>query len=537
MNITRTLKSLKYYAVGIGVAGLVAASAVVAGPAGADPIAKPNAPANLQAAYTNGNSYVTLSWNTPTEGNPPSYTYVVTAVPGAETCTTGSLSCEVTNLTPGTSYKFSVTAGNAAGTSAASASTTEVLITQVPGAVTNLSTQYTPGSTTLSVSWGVPSTGYPAPSSYQVTEEPSGSVISTSNTDYTYSDLTPGTTVTISVVAVNVAGKGTSSLTQPVTIGGPPGAVGSPTASYVSGTPGVTVSWSAPATGYPVPSKYVVTASPGGKTCVTTTTTCVVTGLSAGVTYDFSIVATNTYGSGPSATTNAIVAKSPPSAPGRPTFAALRAGVTSVRLSWAPSATCGSGCEYSVWTGSTKILTTTSTVLTVSGLKFDKGYTFKVTATNSDGTSEYSTVSKSAVAWRDSLGAGGTLSVGHWLWSSNHRVRLGVVSGHLEIRSGTRVLWSKGSGGTEFVFSGGGTALLKKGGAIRWSSGTREGSGIARVSDSGALLIYRGSVLVWSSRGGKVRPVTTTTVYQGGGGTTTTRPPTTTTTVPGVPIP
>ena len=78
----------------------------------------------------------------------------------------------------------------------------------------------------------------------------------------------------------------------------------------VAGVPGdgkVTVSWTAPADdgGSPV-LDYTATASPGGAACTTTSTSCVVSGLTNGTGYTFTVTARNAIG---------VSAPSAPSAP------------------------------------------------------------------------------------------------------------------------------------------------------------------------------------------------------------------------------
>jgi uncharacterized repeat protein (TIGR02543 family) len=91
----------------------------------------------------------------------------------------------------------------------------------------------------------------------------------------------------------------------------PPGpgsieAPGSPRSATASaGSEQATVSWLAPTSGGAI-SSYTVTSSPGGFTCTVAATTCDITGLSPGVTYTFSVRATNGGGSSSAATTGAI---------------------------------------------------------------------------------------------------------------------------------------------------------------------------------------------------------------------------------------
>jgi hypothetical protein len=61
----------------------------------------------------------TLRWLAPTStGGSPVTSYVVSAVPGTGACsTTGALTCQVTQLTNGTMYTFSVVAKTAVGSS------------------------------------------------------------------------------------------------------------------------------------------------------------------------------------------------------------------------------------------------------------------------------------------------------------------------------------------------------------------------------------------------------------------------------------
>ncbi|MDG2216634.1 MAG: S8 family serine peptidase [Acidimicrobiales bacterium] len=101
---------------------------------------------------------------------------------------------------------------------------------------------------------------------------------------------TAGTTYHIQVSGFAGA---TGNITLNIT--GPPGAPTNPETAY--GDSQVTVSWTAPADdgGKPI-TGYAVSASPNGATCVTASTSCVVSGLANGTEYTFTVVATNTKG-------------------------------------------------------------------------------------------------------------------------------------------------------------------------------------------------------------------------------------------------
>ena len=79
----------------------------------------------------------------------------------------------------------------------------------------------------------------------------------------------------------------------------------------VAGDASATVTWTAPADpgSFPV-TTYQVTASPGGKTCLTSTLTCTATGLTNGTTYTFTVMALNGAGwSAASTPSNAVIPK------------------------------------------------------------------------------------------------------------------------------------------------------------------------------------------------------------------------------------
>lgn len=81
----------------------------------------PSAPSNVAA--TAGNAQATVTWTAPPDNGSPLTGFVVTASPGGQTASAGpaATSALVTGLANGTTYTFTVTASNAAGTSPPSA--------------------------------------------------------------------------------------------------------------------------------------------------------------------------------------------------------------------------------------------------------------------------------------------------------------------------------------------------------------------------------------------------------------------------------
>jgi surface protein len=86
-----------------------------------------------------------------------------------------------------------------------------------------------------------------------------------------------------------------------------PGTPGTPVATVADGS--ISLSWTAPTAGGDT-AGYTVTSSPAGAVCVVVATTASCTGLTAGVTYSFTVSAVNASGTSPaSALSNAVVAR------------------------------------------------------------------------------------------------------------------------------------------------------------------------------------------------------------------------------------
>ncbi len=101
---------------GVGGWGEVGALSVPAPPSppGPTPTYPPGAPTSATAIA--GDTSAAVSWTAPADpGSYPISTYQVTATPGSRSCMTSTLTCEVSGLTNGTTYTFTVKALNGAG--------------------------------------------------------------------------------------------------------------------------------------------------------------------------------------------------------------------------------------------------------------------------------------------------------------------------------------------------------------------------------------------------------------------------------------
>jgi hypothetical protein len=268
----------------------------------------PGPPTNVLAS--SGNGLVTVSWTAPSDiGTSPIVSYTVTASPGGTSVATpaGTTMATVAGLMNGTTYTFSVAATNSSGTGPAAISNpaTPTATPMVPLAPTNVMAvaNVDHGAT---VSWtgsdnrGSPLMGY-AVSATQLT-----GTLATAGptaTTTTVTGLTPGSPYTFTVTATNGIGPSNASFpSNTITASTVPGA---PTA--VMANPnipgGASVSWTAPSSnGFSPITKYTVAASPGGQTASTadgSTTSAKVTGLTVGMQYTFTVVATNGIGDGP----------------------------------------------------------------------------------------------------------------------------------------------------------------------------------------------------------------------------------------------
>jgi hypothetical protein len=190
----------------------------------------PAAPANVTATAGNGSAVV--SWAAPANGGSPITSYTITpyiggaaqtpaVISGTPPQTTGN----ITGLTNGTAYTFTVTATNGVGTGPASAASSPVtpVAPTAPAAPTGVTA--TAGNASATVSWTAPANGGSPITMYTVTPYLAGVAQATTQvsgspplTSTTVSGLTNGSAYTFTVSATNAVGTGSpSAQSSPVT--------------------------------------------------------------------------------------------------------------------------------------------------------------------------------------------------------------------------------------------------------------------------------------------------------------------------------
>ena len=336
---------------GVGTGGASAASNAVV------PATVPGAPTIGTA--TAGNAQASVSFTPPASNGGSNITsYTVTATDsttpgnGGQTASGSSSPVVVTGLTNGDSYTFTVTATNGVGTGGASAASNAVVPVTVPGAPTSVTAIR--GNAQATVSFTPPaSTGGSNITSYKVTATDSttpsngGQTVSGSASPLVVTGLTNGESYTFKVTATNGVGTGVASSPSNAVV--PATVPGAPTiGAAIGGNAQASVSFTAPSSngGSPI-TLYTVTATDsttpgnGGETASASNTAnpVVVTGLTNGDTYTFTVTATNGVGTGAASSPSDPVV--PATVPDPPTIGTATAGNAQASVSFTPPASNG----------------------------------------------------------------------------------------------------------------------------------------------------------------------------------------------------
>ncbi|MDE0116035.1 MAG: fibronectin type III domain-containing protein [bacterium] len=342
----------------------------------ATPAARPRIPANVRAA-TSGRD-IQVTWTAPASGGSPITLYTVescsgdcgtwrtTSVGGNPPATTTTL----TGLASGTTYRVRVRATNAAGESGWSAIDTATTPTR-PGTPTNLQVAVG-GPDTLTATWTAPVspsgiTGYTVQRCNAAANQDGtwrcsggwGTAGTAATTSHTITGLNGSTAYLVRVQAFNAAGSSGWVTSASGATTDLPTVPETPTG--FTATPGnrqIRLSWTAPPARGARITRYTITCSGGStatercgnesdpgsvnyrryNTFTTSGTSYTISGLTNGVTYSLTVLATNSAGDGSTASASAV----PATRPGPPRNIAITesygTGTVNLSVSWeAPS--------------------------------------------------------------------------------------------------------------------------------------------------------------------------------------------------------
>lgn len=346
---------------------------------------RPSAPRGVTAAA--GNAQARVSWRPAMPNGAAITRYVVEG--GGKTHQVGAdqRSLEITGLTNGETYRFTVHAVNAKGAGPGRTSNPVVPTAEVPDPPARVTAREKPDGTVV-VDWPAANGQGRDIRRYVVTAVAAGAsapIGEVTNTRMVIKagELAYGNQYAFSVVAVNERGAGSkasplSNTVVPFTLPGRPESVDAATVGEQRGA--IAVSW-APAAdnGRPV-TKYVLRA--GERTIdVTDGTATTVTGLPDGAPVSVSVHAVNEAGDGPAGSATARTV-----APPRVTVTGTPTDHVSLTANLTVDAGGGNAtCALQVAGAGTA--QGPCTRLRVAGLKPSTAYTFTVTATNAAGTS------------------------------------------------------------------------------------------------------------------------------------------------------
>lgn len=326
----------------------------------------PAAPTSVAA--TAGIESATVSWTPGLNGGSAILDYTVTWTSGSQTCSASSSSCVITGLTGNTNYTFTVKARNSIGSSSSSVASNQITAQPktVPGSPTGVGG--VAGIEKVTVSWSAPvSNGGSAITDYIVSANPGvRTCATTGDLSCEVTGLTAGTSYTFTVIAKNAIGDSVpSSASTSITPLSPVVPDAPRNATAVAGILGATISWDAPLSdGGRTITEYTVTASPGGASCASASTSCSITGLSYLESYTFTVVAKNTVGDSlPSVATSPAVVPLTPTISGVSPSSGSANGGTTVVIS---GTNLSGATEVLFGTTAATIVSSTSTSVTVT---------------------------------------------------------------------------------------------------------------------------------------------------------------------------
>ena len=364
----------------------------------AAPAPVPGTPTFVSASPGNGSAQV--SWLAPS-GNGSALTgsvitpYLNGVAQAPQTFANAAASQKVTGLANGSTYTFKIAAKSAAGTGPQSNATNATLV-GAPTAPATVAAQ--PGNGTATVGWTASTPNASAVDGYVVTPYLNGvaqaaRTFNSTATSQVITGLTNGSTYAFKVSARNATGLSpASAVTNAVKPGTPL------TPAFLtprSGNGQATLTWWKPADNGSAVTSYVITPFKNGVAQPTVTVngnpnTAVITGLTNGSPYTFTIVANNAIGASPVSGKTIVAVVGTPSSP---TAVTAVAGTKQATVSWTAGAANGTPATtgYAVtpiingWAYPARTFTSTATTQIVTGLPTGAKVAFRVAPINANG--------------------------------------------------------------------------------------------------------------------------------------------------------
>jgi len=362
----------------------------------ATPLSPPGNPTKItivSSPITSGSA--TISWTDPVSNGGSAITgYNITAYPsnGVSFSQPFSNPTDIYGLSLNSSYIFVVSATNLIGASPGAVSPV-FNYTRVPNPPTNVNATISSGNVIVTwnpivMSEGLPITGYVAISTPPTTTNN----VLIGSFSQRFTGLTPGVAYTFTVYARNALGTSSGAVSNSVTLTTVPG---TPTGITVNtdSSGNVNLTWNDPVStgGLPI-TGYTVASIPSGAifTGSTLSDNVIVTGITIGTTYIFTIYVNNTNGS------SLIPGISAPflytSVPSPPTGVSATPGAGNAVINWTNAISSG-GLSITGYIITSSPATTTATSaagtssFTFPGLTNGTSYTFNISARNSAGLS------------------------------------------------------------------------------------------------------------------------------------------------------
>jgi chitodextrinase len=366
----------------------------------------PSQPAGLTGTAASG-TVVNLSWSASAD-NVGVAGYVVTrnGTPIAAPTTT---SFADSGLTPATTYSYTVaardTAGNRSAATSVSVTTPDTLPPSTPTGLTGVAS----GTAGANLSWNA-STDNVGVTDYIVSRN-SVQIATRTVTSFADTGLAPATTYNYTVVARDATGNRSIAASVSVTTGTPadttPPSQPTGLTGVPSGSTGVNLSWIASTDKVGV-TGYIVTRD-GVQVGTPTATSFADTGLTAGTTHSYTVVARDAAGNLSTAASVSVTISDTvaPSQPGA--FTAIATSSVQVSLSWTASTDNVGVTGYIVSRNGVQIATPTARTLTDSGLTPSTTYAYTVVAR--DAANNRSTAASASATTPAAATANGTVNL------------------------------------------------------------------------------------------------------------------------------